>query len=293
MGDYETRLRGIKSRQQQWMRERESALEREDVEREIVRERGLDAPSAGAPASPTVAPEQLVDALTVRLAEKIKRELRMEDRDASGRAGGSGPKPGPSEREEAKVLKLEGFLAKEIASHTCPICYELMVPPNHAPLLLFPCGHTFCTVCLREHERHAKRRCPYCRAKIESAAANISLQQLIQNYLTQKHIIARNGAGGPPGGGAALPTAASADGTLIGGESGGGGGEGGARGGRSDGEEEAEPARDLAHYERQFRGVEMRMRILENELLDTKEEERAAEADLAAADQVVRAGEWA
>ena len=36
--------------------------------------------------------------------------------------------------------QIEGSLTQEIESHTCPICYELMVAPQHAPILLFPCG---------------------------------------------------------------------------------------------------------------------------------------------------------
>lgn len=36
--------------------------------------------------------------------------------------------------------QIEGSLSQEIESHTCPICYELMVPPKNAPILLFPCG---------------------------------------------------------------------------------------------------------------------------------------------------------
>lgn len=48
----------------------------------------------------------------------------------------------PQAREGAY---LEGHLVKELESHTCPICYELMVPPGHGPVLLFPCGHSFCS----------------------------------------------------------------------------------------------------------------------------------------------------
>ena len=36
--------------------------------------------------------------------------------------------------------QIEGSLSQEIESHTCPICYELMVAPRNAPILLFPCG---------------------------------------------------------------------------------------------------------------------------------------------------------
>eukprot|EP00983_Pelagomonas_calceolata_P114326 1160083-Pelagomonas_calceolata.AAC.2 len=41
----------------------------------------------------------------------------------------------------AAAQQLDGFLAQELeAQNTCPICYELMVPPDKAPVLLFPCG---------------------------------------------------------------------------------------------------------------------------------------------------------
>jgi len=45
-------------------------------------------------------------------------------------------------------MKMEKTIAKEIESNTCPICYELMIPPNYSPILLFPCGHTFCKACV-------------------------------------------------------------------------------------------------------------------------------------------------
>ena len=203
----ELRLQEIRSRQQNWMKQRESALEREKVEQEILDSRAssFDAPSSSSSASrpsghrgdrdldrtvERVAPEELVDALTIRLAEKIKAELQLEDRAELGKVQAK------VQREKANVNKLEGYLAKEIASHKCPICYELMVPPNNSPLLLFPCGHTFCSTCLKTHEKYNRRKCPYCRQKIESTAANISLQQLIQNYVQQKRRLVQKTGGG-------------------------------------------------------------------------------------------------
>lgn len=62
---------------------------------------------------------------------------------------------------------LETFLIKEIESHTCPICYELMVAPDHAPMLLFPCGHTFCSSCITS-SANQKNTCPFCREQISS-----------------------------------------------------------------------------------------------------------------------------
>jgi hypothetical protein len=42
----------------------------------------------------------------------------------------------------AAAHQLDDFLAQELeAQNTCPICYDLMVPPDKAPVLLFPCGN--------------------------------------------------------------------------------------------------------------------------------------------------------
>lgn len=70
--------------------------------------------------------------------------------------------------EKANIYdKLESYLAEEIASHTCNICTDLMVPPDHAPILLFPCGHTFCSTCISEYKiKYSKNQCPCCRAKV-------------------------------------------------------------------------------------------------------------------------------
>lgn len=82
---------------------------------------------------------------------------------------------------------MDGHLAREIESHTCPVCYELMAPPDHAPLTLFPCGHVFCATCLRELvDVHGRNKCPYCREKITNRAPNLPLQHLIQSFVQKK-----------------------------------------------------------------------------------------------------------
>ena len=136
---YNARLQEIRSRQENWMKQRQSAIEREKVEHEIISSRAdsYDAPLSSGHASTSsqgstvgskmdstiqkVAPEELVDALTIRLAEKIKAELQLEDRAELGKVQAR------VQREKANVNKLEGYLAKEIASCKCPICLELMV----------------------------------------------------------------------------------------------------------------------------------------------------------------------
>jgi hypothetical protein len=112
------------------------------------------------------------DKMKDRLTE-VTREMQAESASSRGR------------------LQMETFLAKEIESHTCPICYELMLAPSKTPTLLFPCGHTFCCECLDIASRGSKlsQRCPYCREPVERKAANLSLQQLIQSYAAQKNAI--------------------------------------------------------------------------------------------------------
>ena len=82
---------------------------------------------------------------------------------------------------------LSEYLASELDSHSCAICYERMDPPDRSPMLLFPCGHTLCRQCLTSHLAKApKKTCPLCRAVIQSQAVNISLQQLIQSLAAKQ-----------------------------------------------------------------------------------------------------------
>eukprot|EP00854_Cymbomonas_tetramitiformis_P020335 gene20335-24353_t len=122
--------------------------------------------------------QKVIDKLTEKITERLREELR-----------------GELKRETADAFKVvekqgkrfEGFLASEIESHTCPICYELMLAPVYSPTMLFPCGHTFCASCLKAHtETHHKGKCPLCRQKIASKAVNHSLQEIIQNFANQR-----------------------------------------------------------------------------------------------------------
>ncbi|BBN15761.1 hypothetical protein MPTK1_7g00570 [Marchantia polymorpha subsp. ruderalis] len=86
-------------------------------------------------------------------------------------------------------------LAAEIESNTCPICFELMKSPDYPPIVLSPCGHSFCAKCLSVHVgSQRKKLCPYCRQKIASTAVNLSLQRLIDSFVNlqdRRHHIAQ------------------------------------------------------------------------------------------------------
>lgn len=64
----------------------------------------------------------------------------------------------------------------EFESNTCSVCFELMIPP-YKPMILFPCGHDLCKVCLfvnGEQKRDTYKlkisSCPLCRKKIDNYA---------------------------------------------------------------------------------------------------------------------------
>jgi hypothetical protein len=115
------------------------------------------------------------------------------------------PTPAPS-------LELD-FDSDELNTCLCCVCYEIMAPSekikaassskdtkslknssrssssgstsslDHSPVIVVPCGHSICTVCL---ERDKTRKCPLCRSNIQSHAVNFALQQIIISLLDKK-----------------------------------------------------------------------------------------------------------
>ena len=80
-------------------------------------------------------------------------------------------------------------LSAEIQPHICQLCHELMSPPEKTPMLLFPCGHTFCAKCTRKDTNNFDEdsfSCPCCNKKIISAAENQSLKFLIEKSMSKE-----------------------------------------------------------------------------------------------------------
>jgi len=115
---------------------------------------------------------KLLTEITLKLTQKFKSEMGKSDKEMSH-----------------QEMKIEKAISKEIESNTCPVCLELMLPPQHSPMLLFPCGHTFCKACITTHTQKNKMTCPYCRTRIGSQAVNISLQNLICIHTNNKHLL--------------------------------------------------------------------------------------------------------
>ena len=136
-----------------YMDERQAMRERQQ---RWLRERAIDQEKEQL--SSALTPAQLVNTLTDKIATRMQSVLKPQER-------------------------IEQTVADEKDTNTCSICFELMLPKERSPTLLFPCGHTFCKICLDSNaKKSGKKVCPWCRTRIESQAVNISLQNVIVAY---------------------------------------------------------------------------------------------------------------
>eukprot|EP01059_Diplonema_ambulator_P018158 TRINITY_DN30357_c0_g1_i1.p1 TRINITY_DN30357_c0_g1~~TRINITY_DN30357_c0_g1_i1.p1 ORF type:complete len:250 (+),score=49.12 TRINITY_DN30357_c0_g1_i1:58-807(+) len=83
---------------------------------------------------------------------------------------------------KAGVKEPGTMLEREIDSHRCPICMELMLHPTYSPMMLVPCGHSFCARCMVKHHKGKGSMCPVCRSAIQMCVMNQSLKSIIEAY---------------------------------------------------------------------------------------------------------------
>ena len=132
--------------------------------------------------------DAILHRLTDKLTEHVRSEIQQEMNSMKN-----------VDVRQLVAEKMESYLEAELFTHTCKICFELMTSPIHTPILLFPCGHTFCQQCMDTHttsfdgKKSATsgqgRTCPYCRSKIESRAVNQSLKDLIDQFSKQRLMV--------------------------------------------------------------------------------------------------------
>ena len=212
----------------------------------------------------------------MQIAERLQVEVRKEN--------------AKTMQDGAVGAQVESLLERHIGSNTCPICYELMTGKARQPTLLFPCGHTFCAECLRQHlEKLDRRTCPYCRETVQSQAPNISLQQMIDGFVERQQAL---------GSGEVLSEVEQGIETVAGQQqrqrsgvgagvgAGGGGGGAGAHGAQIGGAGGA--GGEAGMYAEQYRTYSMRCKVMRNQLLDSRaegeglrEKRRTADAVLA------------
>jgi hypothetical protein len=249
----------LQERQRRWMAQRQAELDRRAAQESVQ----LNSTSgAGAvPFGPTASSSEpscsacdnsaVLDRLTEQITERLQVEVRRENARLM--------------QDGAVGAQVKSLLERHIGTNTCPICYELMSGKAHQPMLLFPCGHTFCAECLHQHLEKLKRQtCPYCREKVASRAPNISLQQVIDGFVEKQQALDRGEVlselvDGQDLAAAAqrrpqppqqyLPPAAGA--------------------GRLSDDEEA------SRYAEQYRAFSMRCRVMANQLSDSRSERGA------------------
>ena len=184
----------LAARQRTWMQQRQAEIDRKQAEQSL----GLCAGSgssgrnaggggggdgAGLPGAASANSIAVNDSAVLdRITEQITERLQVEVRKENARLMQDG----------AVGAQVESLLEKHIGTNTCPICYELMASKAHQPMLLFPCGHTFCSSCLQHHlEKLQRKTCPFCRETVQSQAPNVSLQQVIEGFVQRQQTLAR------------------------------------------------------------------------------------------------------
>ena len=222
----------VQQRRKQWAEAR--LLERD------LREAKEESGGGGGAAGDTALLDQLTEKISRRVHQELTRDMK---------------KLAPEDQVNL-ADKMETYLSSELChTHNCQICFEVMVPPERTPMLLFPCGHTFCRACLERQSKTArpgkKKTCPLCRQPIQSTAENHSLRQLIERFVQQKEVLEKGRADDVD---ALFPSPAAPNGT--------GNNDSAGRGARTDGQN---------NYLTQFQSCSMRHKILSNELSDIRE----------------------
>ena len=265
------RMRAQREAQQRsWMEQRQRAQERSSVE-------GFDEQGHVATAAPTAAVPTAAGgaagggggaggvAVIDQLAEKIEHRLRNE-LSVTMRQDAQRQEAQQRVSNAASDQRTEHDLTEKVGGQTCPVCLELMMPPERSPMLLFPCGHTFCVLCLRPTIPSRQLKiCPLCRAQISSHAPNVALAQLVESYAdgqlrksrdadTAIHAVAGSYTPGQDGAIAAVSAdyGAASELHLAGGAAG-------------------------QQYLRQFSMASTRLRVLSHERADALEEAASAE----------------
>jgi hypothetical protein len=152
----------VRAKRSQWMN---SKLAEEMVQKETaVSHLPSDRPNTSTHSNttpPPVAADEVLQKITQKLTHHIREEIMREQLNST-----------LQEPALCNTLlsRIDDFVSSELTSFTCTICYELMRPPQHLPILLFPCGHTFCEQCINNHItacankiKSTAKTCPYCR----------------------------------------------------------------------------------------------------------------------------------
>lgn len=178
MSDKADKRRLLEEKKRRWMNEREAALHpsnswnQPNDPQHSIRSSGYNSTSGGTNYNnisssnnynsnnrlSSGTPDILTAEMTNVIREQISKELRNNQYNYQTRD--------VNQNNSNQALE-EYVLQQEAQSHTCKICFEIMVSPRRTPMILYPCGHTFCKECMIQHadraSNNSKPNCPYCR----------------------------------------------------------------------------------------------------------------------------------
>eukprot|EP00656_Telonema_subtile_P018583 TRINITY_DN20066_c0_g1_i1.p1 TRINITY_DN20066_c0_g1~~TRINITY_DN20066_c0_g1_i1.p1 ORF type:complete len:163 (+),score=27.85 TRINITY_DN20066_c0_g1_i1:2-490(+) len=123
---------------QQWMAQRAVDMDRESVLSELTSEQQPYVPSCFEDKPPSRVssatqprPEEMINRISERMSERLRAEIRVELRREQLSA---------DDEKAAIGCKVEEMLNEDLSANTCLVCFELMVAPERAPMMLFPVG---------------------------------------------------------------------------------------------------------------------------------------------------------
>mmetsp|Transcript_29571 Transcript_29571/g.43638 ORF Transcript_29571/g.43638 Transcript_29571/m.43638 type:complete len:366 (-) Transcript_29571:110-1207(-) len=178
------KIDALKKKHSRWLDERKVVTDAENTTREIEWDNCGSARQCDANqhqrqrssySNSSTALQKVLERVSVRVRDEIQKEFaptfNQQDTMSSHLA-----------------VHLEEYLSSELHSHVCQICFELMKAPTKSPMMIFPCGHTFCKECIQRHQSREgppAKMCPYCREQIKCTAENQPLKQLIDRFASQ------------------------------------------------------------------------------------------------------------
>lgn len=160
----------LEERKKKWMNERDM---------EANPKLNPKSSSSSAPSLAAFGENDTTDEFISKLTTKLTRNIREEVQHIMATS---------THTDEVRSVlneKMDQYLQGELGTHKCKLCHQLMISPNNTPILLFPCGHTFCKQCLGKRSA----TCPFCRSEIQSSAVNQSLKELIDQFAKQRAMV--------------------------------------------------------------------------------------------------------
>lgn len=182
--DISEKMREIKLRQQNWMKQRTQSLAAASESVTSLKSRGtgdvVQQPSSQRVSSQPTINHTSVNDCVLPTHCRCDDALSHADDDASVRcASDLNTRRRRQERSRDAEWRPRDTDSRSrlISNHFCVNCLQLMMGEGHSPVLVSPCGHTLCEQCSGR-----QCYCPVCHCFIETQLSNVALHRLITQH---------------------------------------------------------------------------------------------------------------